>query len=115
MIGDRPAVIGQNDDRFLALHEIPEALRQRGPHARRALNRIGKFRRMGRGESDDRGRRRGAEGLSRGANADRGVRVDDHAARAVNATHLLGAGGLIDPERVEVGANAGQRFCRDGE
>ena len=58
IIGHRPAVVGQDDDRFLALHQIREALRQRGPHAGRALDGVGKLRRMGRRESDDRRRRR---------------------------------------------------------
>ena len=57
------------------------------------------------------GRRR--KRLSRGVNADRAVRIDDHAARAVDAAHLLGAGGLTHPKSVEIGANVRERAMRE--
>ena len=43
------------------------------------------------GVAGERGKR-----CSRGANADRAMRIDDHAAFAIDARHLFGAGGLID-------------------
>ena len=55
------------------------------------------------------------ERLSRGVNADRGVRIDDLPARAIDAAHLRGARGLVDPESVEIGANARQGSGGDRE
>ena len=56
-----------------------------------------------------------AERSSRGVNADRAMRIEDHAARAIDAAHLLGACGLIDPEGVEIGAYARERGRRNRE
>ena len=63
VIGHRPAVVGQDDDRFPAPHQIGEALGQRRPHAGRALDRVGKFGGMGGRERDHRRRRRGASAV----------------------------------------------------
>ena len=53
--------------------------------------------------------------LSRGVNADRAMRIEHHAAQAVDAAHLLGASGPIDPKSIEIGAYALERGRRNRE
>ena len=72
-------VVGQNRDPLAPLVEIAECRRQSRTDAGRALDRLGKFRRVGAGERHDRGtaviaRNRGA----RGGDRDRAMRVDQH-------------------------------------
>ena len=66
------------------LEEVGQPRRQRRPHARGRLDRVGELRRMGGREHDHRHRRIAAPGPRR-VHADGGVRADDDAGRRQTA------------------------------
>ena len=52
-----------------------------------------------------------ASALRAACDADRAVRIDDHAALAIDPAHLRGAAGLVDAHGVEIGADARERIA----
>jgi len=95
--------------------DLGEMRRQFGTTADGALDRLGKFGRMGGRQRDHRRFRIAPEHGARRVDCDRAVRIDDDSAVAIDARHLVRAGFFVGALGVEVAADGGQSRRRDRE
>ena len=85
IIGHRRRVVGQRDDRSRRSMRSARCGRQRRPHAGRPLDRVGKLRRWAVPSATTGVAGAAASACRAACDADRAVRIDDHAALALDA------------------------------